>query len=102
MRALLIIAALVLLSVAVWFSFCLSDWRYGHGTCRVHGVAMETALIHPPAGPAPSYEPGYVEARKQQFPNALPDTGPGGGVWWRAGMIYVCPDCTRAREAWMP
>jgi hypothetical protein len=100
MRAAIAIAASLLLLIAAWLAFCFGDWRRGNGICPVHGTAMETVIVHPPAGPAPSFAPDYYDAHEKQFPNAPPDIV--SGVWWRAGMIYVCPECARAKEAWRP
>jgi hypothetical protein len=101
MRAAIVIAALLLVLVAAWLAFCFGDWRRGKGICPVHGIAMETVIVHPPAGLAPSYAPGYYDDRERYFPNARQDTV-GGDVWWRAGLIYVCPECERAKTAWRP
>ena len=101
MRATVAIAALLLLLVAGWLAFCFGDWRRGNGICQVHGISMETVIVHPVAGPGPSYFPGYYEVHEKNFPNAPPDN-PGGEIWWEAGMIYVCPECTRAKATWKP
>ena len=101
MRTTLIITALLLVIIAGWLAFCLNDWREGDGICPVHGIAMETIFIQPAARTAPSFAPGYYDAREKDFPNAPPDIV-SGGVWWRAAMIYVCPECARARKAWRP
>src|SRR5262245_18906882 len=101
MRVAIAIAALLILLLVAWLAFCFGDWRRGNGICAVHGIAMETVIVHPPAGSAPSYVPGYYDAREKSFPNALHDY-PGGEIWWRAGMIYVYPACEREKETCRP
>ncbi len=79
----------------------VADWRHGTGVCQVHHVRMKTVLVHNIAGPAPSYVPGYFEARDKLFPNAGIDYPPE-LYSQEQGLIYVCPECEAARNAWRP
>jgi hypothetical protein len=100
MRVFLSVVAALLLSLVVWLVFGLRDLRRGDGVCQIHQTRMETQGIHPPAGLSPSHAPGYYEAREQRFPN-VPERM-ARKTSWRVDLVYVCPECERAREAWRP
>src|SRR5262249_5072508 len=67
----------------------------------IHGTTLITAIIPATMG-EPDYDPDYVAASQQLFPNANVSVGLGclDPDAARVRAKY-CPDCRRARGAWM-
>ena len=76
-----------------------ADWRHGaSGICPVHHVTMHTEVVPGLAGVIdPTAE--YADAKPRLFPHAGIDYGPRFYSKQR-GLIYVCPDCVKARNKW--
>lgn len=78
----------------------VNDWRRGDGICALHDRRMNTQEVNGLAGHI-SFLPEYYEAKEKLFPNGGIEYGPNLYSQER-GLIYVCPDCKGARDAWRP
>jgi hypothetical protein len=70
--------------------------------CRIHGTSPELDSV-PIVYGLLRYEPGYLKARRERFPNA--------NTWFAGGCVstwdsphtravYYCPDCRTALAQW--
>ena len=94
------VITLVAIAIAVWkLDLFVEDWRYGDGTCEVHGIEMKTVVVRRLAGPAPSIDVEFCDAMERDFPNCKLDFGEN-FYGKQRGKVFVCPDCQKSLEAY--
>jgi hypothetical protein len=74
----------------------IRDARGSSEFCEVHHTLMQQMIVGAPRDNVPLPQE-YVEAGLRFFPHGMPE--------YHASsrhklVIYVCPDCVRAQEAW--
>ena len=97
------ITALILVSL---LSSCAShstaDYpRPGNGICEVRRIALIRMTVATTFGYV-VHDPHYVKAMERYFPHADPYVSGGcdPSLGPRTSVVYVCPECKRARLDW--
>lgn len=96
----LIATSIFCVAIAVWqLDLFAADWRHGDGICPLHNQPMQTRTVYSPAVTM-QFSPDYFLAREESFPFC--------GIEYssdfygdKRGKIYVCPQCEKARQAWL-